>query len=208
MRTRRLRSVRPVRVTAIDHTVAVDACTDPEAVRARKIWTVAAVTSADPIYQWSSGGCTPTQPTSDTTYYRTKDSIGPERFVAGRVVELGGGRIKTRTIVGDDGSLAPAGAFDSDLDATCTVSSDRMQCIPAFVGSNIAEDTTCSLPIGVAPQSCAPPRYIGVAHDQLRLWRTGELYTDDPTRVITVYDSSILIAGPSPPAWTAGSGTS
>lgn len=45
--------------------------------------------------------------------------IDVTQFVGAHVVDVGGGRIKTRTVVSDDGALAPGRPFDSELGVPC-----------------------------------------------------------------------------------------
>ncbi len=168
----------------------------------RPLLELSALTGAvvAPLFVWSldasAGTCRGRAADYVTyAYYPTGEPLPPETFVGGEVANLGGGRIRTRTVVGDDGSLAPIEAFDTELGASCEPDLER-GCVPAAAYASIAEDAACLRPIAAALNRCEPPAVIAhTRSDTVRLYRRGDVFTDDPEEVVTIFDMSVFITG-------------
>lgn len=143
------------------------------------------------VYQYSSwtGTCNPFPNDGAVTYRRTGTRLGPAQLVHGRVVNAGHGRIRTRTILGGDGTRVPSGAFDAELDVACWLDED-LGCLPSATHSGYAEDDACARPVARALLACGPPRYTATyAGGQLALYEGSELITSDPADELAVYST-------------------
>jgi hypothetical protein len=74
---------------------------------------------------------------------------------------VGGTRLHVNRIVGDDGSSAPIGLYDVEVDAPCSfrlAGDGAMRCLPTGVaGAEVLfTDDKCSKPFAVLP-ACSPP---------------------------------------------------
>ncbi|MCE9576166.1 MAG: hypothetical protein K8W52_23660 [Deltaproteobacteria bacterium] len=142
------------------------------------------------VYAWDplNSGCTAyaTHPESET-YYRVTTQVPLEEFVGGRGADFGGGRVKTRTVLGDDGTVAPGAPFDTDLDAICSPIVGA-SCEPEAMHSSYADDAACARPIGVTSATCAPPGYIAANDSPTTYVRRGALLSDTAGETLSVFD--------------------
>ncbi len=162
-------------------TVGRDDCTDGAA----RVWHVGAQVAPAQVFLLDtlSHACTPAAPDPSVMYYGAGEEVALDRFVGGSVVEQGQGRLRTRTIAGRDGSRLPRGAFDAALATACTPSLERSLCMPTFLGTIFTTDAGCTFPAVGYPAACEPPRYIGIAHDELELWELSEPLTPVPSQL-------------------------
>lgn len=173
-------------------TVEPDLCTGATT----RLWPVGQAIAITTVYQRDANGvCTPAPADPTASYRMTLDEVPLDRFVAGRVVDLGGGRILTRTVIGDDGTAAPLAAFDSELDATCRPNMTWEACVPEYSGTFFADDTNCTSPVITTRTACALPEFIrDSTSDGLALRERGALVTADPSVTLQIYDRSVIVA--------------
>lgn len=173
---------------------------DPcDAAAIDEVWPLTGETVAVTVvydYDATAGTCTPREPAATPrSYYRAGPKLDRDHFVRGTVAALGRARIRSRTILGDDGSMAPLGAFDTELGAACAPS-EADGCVPDAARAVLAEDAACTRPVITAATACEPPAIISAGHGSSRtLFERGALVTADPERDLLLYDMSVFIAG-------------
>lgn len=172
-------------------TVELDRCTQATT----RVWPVGGLISLTTVFRRNASGVCTASSTDPTTNYRmTGVEVPLDRFVSGRVVDLGGGRILTRTVISDDGAVAPLTAFDREINATCQPSMTWEACVPEFSGTYLADDAGCTSPVLTTPTACVPPAYIrDSASQELGLFERGALVTADPTVPLQLYDRSVYV---------------
>lgn len=198
-----------------------DACADPLpayiAVRrdpcvydsVDQVWSLGAPVATPAslyVFNADTGACTATTADPSSAYFAAGPEVPLDRFVGGELVDdLGRGRIRTRTIVADDGALVPLGAYDDQLAAACDVHNDPMRgCMPAASFAAFAEDDTCSRPVITAPDGCEPPAYIAMYQTEpSSYFARGELWTSDPAEVVQLYNMQVYIVADQ--AWSCSS---
>ena len=163
-----------------------------------QLWRIGGAIAIDTVYGFDprTDTCSP-RPADPATYryYAAGERVALETFVGGRVELLGRGRVRSRTIVGDDGALVPIGGVDTELGAGCRFDLEPV-CYPEASYAWHAIDDACEVPVATAPAGCAPPAVIANNRvDPPALYARGELVTDDPEEVLRLYDMSILVAG-------------
>ncbi len=102
----------------------------------------------------SNGATGPTGPTGPAGSAGSAGSSGVQS----------GSRIKAQYDMGDDGSQAFAGLFDSQLNVPCywaTASDGSRRCLPynAAAGGYYFSDSGCSTPIAYSDKECSQPMY-------------------------------------------------
>jgi hypothetical protein len=161
-----------------------------------EVWAFSAATATvTTVYQYTAetGACVE-RPADPAYAYRRVEPVPADRFVGGeRVDDVGRGRVRTRTIVADDGALAPLGAYDHELAAGCSPDQER-GCLPDASFAGTAEDSGCDHPIVGEPTACEPPPYIAMYQTEpTSYFARGEVLTSDPAQVLDLYNMSVVI---------------
>ena len=175
--------------------IARDACA---ADAVDELWTVgpeAVVLGTVHDLDARTGTCTARTVEPTSTFLHGAERVALDRFVGGQPRDLGHGRIRTRSIVSDDGAVVPGRAFDTELGATCEPTVER-GCFPASAAATFAEDDACDHPVLTVPTACSPTPYLYMPQTTpVSLFERGELVTSDPARDLVLYNMSFIIAG-------------
>lgn len=95
-----------------------------------------------------------------------------------------GSRLKTRTLVGNDGSRAPSGMYDSQLSTECSyakASDGQLRCLPVGPQAAYYSNDTCTQPLVIT--TCEAPGFVLITDKcaQSRVFPIGSVQTNPQT---------------------------
>jgi hypothetical protein len=130
-----------------------------------KIWRVGdRLAASAPLHALDgTGACVVVPRDPSYAYYGVGDELTRDAFVGARFENTGEGRLRSRVLVGDDGSRMPYGIWDAELDGECWLMGDPAHCVPVFNYGSYNTDDACTVPVLGRSGECEDPMsaYIG-----------------------------------------------
>ena len=160
----------------------------------RSIYLVGAQVTPAMVYVHNGGACEASVPTA--TYFSTTPDPSAATYARGMIVDRGTTRVRTRLVVGADGSQQPLEAYDTTLATTCfpfftaAPNDANNYCLPRSMPSSFSDASDCSTPVAFAPAACPIPDYIDVPNTPFLVYRRGAQWVDGPTATTPMYRRS------------------